>query len=528
MFNFLTQTWSQIVELNNSLSVSRRVAITGVAMVSILGILAVAYFSSKPDYQILFAGLEPTDSQSITQGLTEDNVPFKVSHNGTAVMVPADKVHKMRLKFATAGLPTGGTVGFEIFSKSTFGMTEFVQKINFKRALQGELARTVSQFKVIKSARVHIATPERKLFSSEQDKTTASVVIKMATRGKLKKEQVQGIVHLVASSVENLSPENVTVIDTNGNVLSGGEASDETARLSSTQFEYRKTVEKALESNVTTMLEKIVGQGKVVSRANADIDFTRAERTEKKFDPNSQVARSEQRSESKSQGAQSPFGVPGTQSNLPGGEQAGVRPGKPATSNDTQETINYEINEIVSRVVTPVGVIKKLSMAVIVDGKYETDEEGKKKYIPRSAEELKQLSDLTLAAAGINIDRGDKITVESVPFDTSLFDEMISDKKDSLDGQFYFEIIKYVGMGLLAILMFLFVIRPVIGWITSTSSDIEALRSFPQTVSQMEEQISGGASPTEHVDYRTRVTKLFQDDPKGAAEMIRAWLRARR
>ncbi len=529
MFEFLNTTWAQIVEANKGLNASRRGAIIAVAIVCFLGILSVAYMANKPDYQILFSGLDATDAQSVTQKLSEDGVPYRLEREGNAIMVPAGQVHKLRLALATEGLPSGGTIGFEIFDNSTFGMTEFVQKLNFKRALQGELARTISQLREIKSARVHIATPKKKIFATDkEDNPTATVVLKMAGRTRLKKGKVKSIAHLVASSVENLSPENVTIVDTEGTLLSGGEPSDETARLSSTQMEHRKTLEKGLEKRITSMLENVVGIGKIVTRVNADIDFTRTERTEKTFDPNSQVARSEQRSESKSMGAQSPFGVPGAQSNLPGGESSGVTSGKPATSNNTQETVNYEINEVVSHIVAPVGDIKRLSIAVIVDGKYETTDEGERQFIPRSDEEIKQLSDLISAAAGVDAKRGDVVTVKSSPFDNSRFADEIEEASTEADRQFYGEIIKYAGMGALAVIIFMFVLRPVMGWITATSRDMDSLRAFPQTVREVEEQLGVAATPDESIDYRAKVTQLFESDPKIAAEMVREWLRSKK
>ncbi|VAX20174.1 Flagellar M-ring protein FliF [hydrothermal vent metagenome] len=529
MTQFLTRVWNEITEITKTLSPARKTAIGAIGVISLLGILAISYLAGRPDYSLLFSGLEPQDSASITQNLTENGVKFRLAQEGTAILVPAEKVLELRLKLATAGLPSGGGVGFEIFDKSSFGMTEFVQKINLKRALQGELARTISQFKEIKAVRVHIAVPEKKLFSKDkEDAPTASVVIKIGSGKRLKKGQVRGIVHLVASSIENMTPENVTVVDTNGNVLSGGEVTDEAARLSATQHEYRSNVEAGIQKQITSMLENIVGPGKVVTRVSAVLDFRRVERTMKKYDPASQVARSEQRSESKSSGAQAPSGVPGVASNIPGGAGASLG-GKPPTSTDTQETTNYEINETVSHVVEQVGTIKKISVAVLVDGKMvakKGGEPGEKEFQARSPEEIKQLTDLIRSAAGIDFDRGDQIVVESAHFDTSRFEIGIEETNAEADRQFMVDVIKYAGMGALALIMFLFVVRPVLRWITSTSEEMENLRRFPQTVSQMETTLHGGKE--EETDYRTKVSQMFSEDPQAGAELIREWLRARR
>lgn len=526
MLEFFKRLWNQIQEAQKGLPASKKFAIAAVAVVMLLGILGVAYLSKKPEFHPLFTNLTPGDVSSITQNLTENGIPYKLAQDGSAIMVPSDRVHEVRLQLATEGLPTGGVVGFEIFDKSTFGMTEFVQKLNFKRALEGELSRTISQFGEIKSSRVHIAIPEKKLFTKEQAQTTASVVLKMASGRSLNKNQVMGIVHLVASSVENLKPENVTIVDGAGSILYGGEAYDEVARLSATQLDYRTNVERQLERRVTSMLENVVGPGKVVTRVSAEINFRRVERTEKKFDPDSQVARSEHRAESKSSGAQSPYGVPGAASNIPGGEGAGVTTGKPATSSKSDETINYEINEVVSHTVEPVGVLKKLSIAVMVDGKYEAKEGGAREYTPRTEEEIQRLTDVVRTAAGVDPERGDKVTVMSAPFDTSRYMAEIQEVETGAQMQLYADVIKFVGMGALAIALFIFVIRPILGWITASSAEIDTLRGFPETVRQMEARL--GVTPEEEVDYRARVVQLMQENPKAAAEMIREWLRSRR
>ncbi|MBI4665475.1 MAG: flagellar M-ring protein FliF [Nitrospinae bacterium] len=530
MVEFLKKVWAQLLEANKSLPASRKAAMAMVAVLALGGILGAAYLSKKPDYQVLFSGLSHEDSGAITQKLSEAQIPYQLMSDGTAIMVPSEMVHEQRLKLASEGLPVGGGVGFEIFDKTTFGMTDFVQKLNFKRALQGELARTIGRFKEVRSCRVHIALPEKKLFTKDKEEPTASVILQLATSHGLNKEQVMGIAHLVASSVEGLKPENVTVVDVNGRLLFGGETSDEAARLSSTQLDYKTNVEKDLEKRITSMIENVVGYGKAVTRVSAEIDFTKTERTEKKFDPNSQVARSEQRSENKSVGAQSPVGVPGVASNVPGGEEAQMTAGTPPSSTATQETVNYEINEVVSHSVDPVGAIKKLSIALIVDGKYATKEggqPGEKEYQPRTDEELSQLSELIKTAAGVDAARGDAVTVQSAPFDTSRAEAGLEEEA-AVSGLPMMDILKYVGIGALVLIVFLFMIRPVLGWITATSREMEELRAFPQTVQQMEARMGIKPGVEEETDYRAKIRQMIMENPKSSAEMLREWLKSRR
>jgi flagellar M-ring protein FliF len=529
MQDFLTRLFGQANDTIKDLSTSRKIAIVTLALVVMGGILGAAYFAGRPDNRVLFANLANDDAMAITQALTDRNVPYELASGGSAVLVPADRVLQLRLELASEGLPAGGSVGFEIFDKSTFGMTEFVQKINLKRALQGELERTIIQFREVSSARVHIARPQAKLFSKDAEATTASVMLKMNGHQALGKEQVLAIVHLVASSVEGLKSDNVTVVDVEGRVLYGGESDNAMARLSSTQLDYRSNVEKEIEKSVTSLLEPIIGMGKVVTRVSADLDFRQVERTEKKFDPASQVARSEQRNNQKSTGAQSPSGVPGVQSNLPGREGEADTGGKPASSTNTQETINYEINESVAHIIDPTGAVKRLSVAVLVDGKYEKKEgEAGKQYVPRTAEELTRIESLIRTAAGIDTNRGDVVTVQSAPFDTSSFDEAMEASATASSATLTADLIRYGGMGALALLLLFFVIRPVMGWITATSADLQQLQTFPQTVEQLENQLGLHQEGEEKVDYRTRVRHLIEADPKATAEMLREWLKARR
>ncbi len=531
MLDNLQKVFLELQTAFSEISIGRKVAIAMVGVITMGAILGVAYFSGKPDYQVLFSGLEAKDASAITDALTGDNVPYRLEQNGATILVPAQHVHNQRLKLATAGLPTGGSVGYEIFDDSVFGMTDFVQKLNFQRALQGELERTINQFTEIKSSRVHIAKPERRLFSKDQNKASASVALRMASRRQLSKEQVMGIVHLISSSVEGLRPEGVTVVDVSGRVLYGGEESDEMARLSSTQMEHKTNLEKKMEQRITSMLESIVGFGKVVARVSAELNFRRVEKTEKTFDPNSQVARSEQRNEQKSTGETGPSGVVGVQSNVPGAEGARDSSGKPASNSSNQETINYEINEVISHVVEPIGAVRKLSIAVVVDGKYavkDGDTTGVKEFSPRSATELNQLKSLVTTAAGVDLKRGDQIVIESAAFDTSQMDMDIEASKATEQSQLYTEIAKYAGIAGLVIALFIFLIRPLIGWITASSKDMEVLRSFPQTVEEMESQLGKQHEEDSAMDSKTRLKLLIGEDPALIADIMRDWLRARR
>ena len=362
-------------------------ALTG----SIAGLVAVTLWTQQPDMQVLFANLAVDDASGIIDKLKDAKVPYETANGGTTVLVPSAQVHDLRLEMAGQGLPHGGGVGYEIFDRTTMGMSDFVQKLNYRRALQGELARTITQMPEVERARVHLAIPERRLFATEQDRARASVVVSLRASQTLSKAQIQGVVHLVSSSVEGLQARDVTVVDGHGNLLSNT-SSDESAGLSGTQMEYQRTLEKDIETRIQTMLERIVGVNKAVVRVSSVLDFRKIETTEERYDPNGQVVRSEQRGQEKSSGVNGTSGgVPGVESNVPGGTEA---EGGQTSSNNNQtiiETVNYEIRRTVSRIGVQTGTIKKLSVAVLGDGTYEGGgKEGAagadqpKKYVPRS------------------------------------------------------------------------------------------------------------------------------------------------
>lgn len=408
----------------SNFSINQRLMILVAAAAAIAGVIALALWTQQPDMQVLFTKLTDEDAAGIVEKLKEAKVPYETAAGGSTIRVPSGQVHDLRLQLTTQGLPRGGGVGYEIFDRTSIGMSEFVQKLNYRRALQGELARTIAQMPEVERARVHLALPERRLFASEQDHARASIVLSLRSGQVLSKTQVQGVVHLVASSVEGLQTRDVTIVDGHGRLLSSA-ITDDTAGLSNTQLEYQRTVEKDIESRIQSMLERIVGANKAVVRVSTLVDFRKVETTEERYDPNGQVVRSEQRGQEKSNGVNAVSGgVPGVQSNVPAGT-AEPEGGQSSTTNSQtkNETVNYEISRTVSRIVEPVGTIKKLSVAVLVDGLYEAIKseeagaESTKKYVPRSDEDMKRIEDIVKKAMGYSAERQDQVEVVNVPFD---------------------------------------------------------------------------------------------------------------
>ncbi|MBI5748839.1 MAG: flagellar M-ring protein FliF, partial [Nitrospinae bacterium] len=371
MFESLKSFLNQLKETLEKIPAGRRIAIFAAAGIVLTAMIVMIFLAQKQDFQLLYSNLSSEDASAILSKLKDKRIQYKISADGGSIMVPSSNVYELRLQLAGEGLPQGSGVGFEIFDKTSFGMTEFVQKLNYQRAIQGELARTINKFTEVEQSRVHITIPEKVLFKEDQKRTTASVILKLKAGKRLKENQVQGIAHLVASAVEGLDPADITVVDMHGNILSGGRDSSQAAKLTTSQMEYQQNLEKTLESRVQTMLEDVLGRNKAIVRVTADVDFSQVERMEENYDPDSQVARSEQRTEDSSQGAGAVGGIPGVQSNIPGAMPMTQPAGTPSKSQKTSETINYEINKVVKKVVEPIGKVKRLSVAVMVDGSYE-------------------------------------------------------------------------------------------------------------------------------------------------------------
>ncbi|MBI5683230.1 MAG: flagellar M-ring protein FliF [Deltaproteobacteria bacterium] len=488
-------------------------------------------WASQPEFQLLYSNLSQEDAAVIVEKLKEKRIPYKVSSAGS-VLVPAEKVHETRLELAGAGIPKGGGVGLEVFDKAGFGMTEFTQKVNYLRAIQGELARTIGWLSEVDTARVHIVIPERRLFSAEDEKARASVIVKLKSGTRLDYAQVQGIVHLVASSVAGLNPQNVTVVDTSGQMLTKEVTGDSNAALTSSQNEYQRQLEKDMEKRIQTILEPVLGAGKVIAKVSADIDFTRMEKTEERFDPDSVVIRSEQKSKEKSTGEVA-GGVPGVASNVPGTQtnQQTVSSGIPSQSQRENEVINYEINKVVSRTITPTGMVKRLSASVLVDGSYEikkgTDGKEERKYIPKTQEEIKKFETLVKAAVGFTADRGDKIEVVNIPFETKTDINSAEIIKPSLVKEYLPHIIRYGTILVLSILLFLLVLRPLI-------TGIFKEQEMPKTMTHAlpvgaSASLGHGMAPhaisEQPADVKQRVLELAKENPQQAAQIIKSWVK---
>jgi flagellar M-ring protein FliF len=491
----------------NALAPSRRMTILGVAAASLLGMGLLIYMANQVDYRVLFSNLSNEDAGNIVARLQEKKVSYRLSPSGDSIMVPAEKVSELRLEMATSGLPQGGGVGFEIFDTKSLGATEFVQQLNYQRALQGELSRTINGLDEIQHSRVHLVIPKKSLFLEDQKKATASVILRLKPGRSLRSPQIEGIAHLVASSIEGLSPADVMVVDNSGKVLSKIQDESKLARLSSSQIEYQRNIEKDLTGRVQSMLEKVVGEGKAVVRVTADLDFRMTEKTEEKYDPEEPVVRSVQRASEKSDD--------GSESRSQGRK--------------SDEVINYEINRVVNKTVMPVGDIKKLSIAVLVDGNYLKNDKGVEEFQPRSKKEIADLEELVKKAAGFDPKREDQVVVTNVPFKRVDADAGMADGESWKDRIAAFvPVIKYLSLAAGIICLILFIFRPMMKMLLAKGKEAPvgawaagAAGELPAGASPLALGEETGRGMTE-----TDVVRQMADaDARRFAELLRNWLK---
>ena len=415
----------------------------------------------------LYTNLSLEDSAKIVAELDKAATPYELVGNGTEIMVPSDRVLRLRMGMAEQGLPSGGSiVGYEIFDRSeTFGSSNFVMNVNMLRALEGELSRTIASITDVDVARVHLVMPKRELFSRDKEKPSASVTIKMRGGHSLEHSEVIAITHLVASAVPGLESSKVTVVDSHGKLLARGDGGEGIDAGASSAEEYRNAYENRTQQTLEDLLEKVIGAGKVRVQVAADINFDRVVTNSEKYDPDGQVARSTQ-STSERDNAQDKTGGKETTTvanNLPTANAAG---GEGASNSNhlterTDDTTNYEISKTVQNHVSEGGTINKMSVAVLVDGNYTTDADGTQTYTPRTDDEIKQLKTLIASAIGYDEKRGDKIEVVNMRFTQ----ESLDTGGESFFQRFKLEmqsIIQTLIIAVVAILAILLVLRPAV------------------------------------------------------------------
>ncbi|CAO3408998.1 flagellar basal-body MS-ring/collar protein FliF [Azospirillum largimobile] len=458
--------------MNNLLQTLRNLGPARLAAIGGVGLLLIGFFVylttrlSTPEMELLYAELQQTEAAAIAKKLEEAKVPFTVDKTGTKIMVPADQVGPMRMRMAAQGLPSGGSVGYELFDKGEgFGATSFMQNINHLRALEGEMARTVQTLNGVQQARVHLVLPKRELFARQQNPATASVFLKLRPGAQLSRENIQAIQQLIAASVPNLDPNRISIVDDKGKLLARGTGSDTAEAMMASAEEKKQAYEGRLARTIEDLLGRTLGYGKVRAEVSADLDFDRITTQSEIFDPESQVVRSTQTvNESNESSDRDPLAPVTVDQNLPTSQaSSSASPLSSNKSNRNEETINYEITKTTKSHVREAGTVRRLSVAVLVDGTYQLSKDAPPAYQPRSEQEVESIKALVRSAVGLDAVRGDTLEVVNMRFwspedDIQKPEELFMGMtKDDL-----FRIAEMVVLGIVAVLIILLVIRPLI------------------------------------------------------------------
>lgn len=448
-----------------------RIATAGAAVATLGLIAAVVYYGSQPEYGVLFADLKPSDAQTIVEKLKAANVPYSISSNGTTVQVPADKISELRLQMASAGVLSGGHVGFDLFDKTSFGTTDFAQQVNYRRAIEGELAKTLEGMDEVEQARVHLTPKRESVYTEKEEGAKASVMLRVKQGKELSNERTDAIVNLIASAVEGLDPSGISVMDTRGRLLTaagrGGNGSFSDAGAFHAQLEAKQKFESETAARIVSLLEPITGEGHVRADVAADVDFSKVEQTEEKYDPNSKVIRTQENTqETRNSNVKNPAGVVGARANDPTAAPVpsptpAASPGAATTAAQTGDTrsSHSETNEIdrtVKKTVGGTGRVNRMTVSVLVDHK---NVEGVA--TARTPEEIKQIQELVAAAVGTDNARGDVVVVQTMPFDKPQLDGATSNASWlDRNKQLVSNAIKYGTLIAIALLLLIFVVRP--------------------------------------------------------------------
>ncbi len=506
------------------------------AAAALIALLAGAWmWSQTPDYRVLFANVSDRDGGVIIGALEQMKVPYKFTEGGGAILIPGNQVHEVRLRLASQGLPKGGLVGFELMENQKLGSSQFLEQVNYQRATEGELARSIQSLASVESARVHLAISKPSVFVRDQQKTSASVLLNLHPGRLLEPAQASAIVHLVSSSIPGLGVKDVTVVDQNGNLLSSQDSASLNAKLDAKldagQLKYVQELEQNYVKRIESILSPITGISNVRAQVTADVDFAHTERAEEIYRPNRRdsdpaAVRSQQSTETTSNGPQGSGGVPGALSNQPPepatapitAAAAGEDGTPPPPANIHKEsTINYEVDKTIQHVRQPLGGIKRLSVAVVVNYRKETNGEGKIEHKPLAAEEIAKINDLVKEAMGYSKERGDTLNVANSLFSEAEIEAIpdIPVWKDPVIWEWTTEIGKHLLIAALVLYLLMGVLRPF----------LKKLAGPPVVIQQTDEAVVETPAFVSYEQKLDTAKQLSKEDPKVAAGVIKDWVK---
>lgn len=515
----MNEMLAQVSAAWNALTLKQRGTLVLSALVTVGAVLAIVWWARQPSWSVLYTGLEPKDSQAVIQELQTRKVPFRLGGGGAQVEVPFDQVDKLRMDLAAKNLPGSGRFGFlEMFGQDTIAQSDRTQKMRYQKALEDELSGTIESLEEVQRARVHLVLPGDRVFLDDDDVAKASVTLTLRRASIPSADEVRAIVHIVSGAVQGLAPERVSVVDTAGHTLWEGDGATG-GLITARQQEMKKGVEKDVDSKVARVLEPLVGLNRFVVRTSADMDFQKVLRKERTVDPDSGALISEVKNKERSSSTGGTNGIPGTASNLPGGAAAGTSDGGTSSQRDSV-TNNFEYSVVERTVEEPVGTVKRLSVAVLVDQALRD-----KQPVARTPEELKRIEQLVRGAIGFDANRGDVVTVEQAPFAQP---EDVA--PTGVDWRQYLPYMKYPALLIALLLVFLLFWRPfvktareaVVRGRQAGAAGLDPRAAAVAATAEVDQKLLGPASQVELL--RQRLAKLAAEQPAGMAQTVRVWL----
>ena len=502
MSEFFRQLLTQLQDLWQRFNTMQKVLLASVFFLTFAGLIVVislqSFGGADGRNATLFANMDVAEAADITAFLKENKYPYTLDNDGRTIMVPKDVLYEVRMQLARAGLPRDQGKGYELFDKNQLGMTDFAQNLNYRRAVETELVRSIESFREVEKARVHVSIPKQTLFMEKKEESTASVIIKLRPGEELQERQVKGIQHLVSSAIEGLKARQVTVLDDRGNLLTKGFADNAVAEHTNHNMELKRSAEAYLENQVQTILEGVLGPNKSRVKISAELDFDQISKTVETYDPSKKVVRSEQRDD-------------------------GTKTNSPVVGNETKEgsITNYEINRSMAQIVGSPGATRRLTVSVTVDGLYEKDSlGGRTLYKPRSNEEIQILTQLVRNAVGYSAERNDDVYVASVQFDRSQFEEDLEALESMADKELWETWALRLTLVLVVLLAFVFLRKVAMSIIEAMNPPVPRYAGIaieteqdeiPETVRRQNELVD-------------KLEEWSIANPESVANLLRIWL----